>query len=100
MGTSNTVIYCFSGAGNSLRIARDLAGRIGSPSVLPLVDYMNDVPVPNAERVGFHSHPSEDYGAGSPWWLSARACEDSATLEMVLNWRNTGTGSKSGRGDL
>ena len=53
MGTSNTVIYCFSGAGNSLRIARDLAERMRSTSVLPLVDYMNDVPAPNAERVGF-----------------------------------------------
>lgn len=54
MEACKTVIYDLSGAGNSLRIARDLAERIGDTSLVPLAKVaMNEMPALPAERVGF-----------------------------------------------
>jgi len=53
MGTANTVIYYLSGAGNSLRIARDLASRIGNTQLMPLAPVVVDGEIaPEADRVG------------------------------------------------
>ena len=53
METSRTVIYYLSGAGNSLRIARDLAERIGDTSLVPLAKVaMEEMPALQADRVG------------------------------------------------
>lgn len=52
MQMSSTVIYYFSGAGNSLRIARDLAARLGVSSLIRVSEAMDSDQFPAGERVG------------------------------------------------
>lgn len=53
MDASQTVIYYLSGAGNSLRIARELSERIGDASLVPLAKVAVDgMDAPSADRVG------------------------------------------------
>lgn len=50
---SNTVIYYFTGTGNSLKAARDLATHLGAARLEGLASYRGgDVPEPQEERVG------------------------------------------------
>jgi ferredoxin len=46
-----TLLYWFSGTGNSLVVARQLAQRLGGTEVLPLVTALRG-PIPPAERIG------------------------------------------------
>lgn len=50
----STHIYCFSGTGNSLRVARDLAAELGDAEVTAIPRAMDrPLPPPPADRVGF-----------------------------------------------
>jgi len=53
MDASQTAIYYLSGAGNSLRLARDLGERVGGATLVPLAKVVIDgMPVPPVGRVG------------------------------------------------
>jgi ferredoxin len=49
----STVIYCFSGTGNSLAIARDIARNLEDTQVIPVNHHTLNTKQPEADRVGF-----------------------------------------------
>jgi len=48
----NTILFWFSGTGNSLAIARDLAPALGDAELIPLAQVRSG-PIPSADKVGF-----------------------------------------------
>lgn len=47
-----TIIYYFTGTGNSLKIARDLANELGDAEIIPIAKMTNGSVMPSTERVG------------------------------------------------
>ncbi len=47
------VIYYFSGTGNSLALAKDIAGKLGDTQLIPVNHYTLKMELPQADRVGF-----------------------------------------------